>query len=103
MIRFCLCALVLAVCTTSAFAAGCASPSEVAASRTRWAAARRQVLKAADHDAACRSFAGMFYESVKMRQAITNCTDGSNSSRDISELDSDVDALNDLLANECRG
>jgi hypothetical protein len=79
-------------------ASQCASPTAIAASRTHWAAIRSRFGKATDHEAACRAYAASFYESVTTRQAAAGCLDDV----DISALDSEVNAFNDLLA-KCGG
>ena len=85
--------------TVPAAASQCASPTAIAAIRTHWAAVRSQLSKATDHEAACRAYAASFYESVTTRQAVASCTGGA----DISALDSEINAFNELLATRCGG
>lgn len=85
--------------TIPAAASQCAPPSAIAVTRTHWAAVRSQFRNATDHEAACRAYAASFYESVTTRQAATGCTDKA----DITALDSEVNAFNDLLAAKCGG
>lgn len=97
-------AILLTSATLNAFAvpvaaSQCASPAEIAASRTHWAAVRSQFSKAPDHEAACRAYAASFYESVTARQAATGCV----GYPDITTLDSEINAFNDLLATKCGG
>jgi hypothetical protein len=87
--------------TMPAFASQCPSASETAASRTRWAAVRKRLVTATDHDMACRVFAASFYESVLARQAAVACAHAADLDFDISVLDSEIDAFNDLLAAKC--
>ena len=87
--------------TTPAFASQCPSASETAASRTRWAAVRKQLVTATDHDMACRVFAASFYESVLARQAAVACAHATDLDPDVSALDSEINAFNDLLAAQC--
>ena len=82
-----------------AAASQCASPPAIAAIRTHWAAVRSQLSKATDHEAACRVYAASFYESVTTRQAAAGCT----GSADITALDSEINAFNELLATRCGG
>jgi hypothetical protein len=85
--------------TVPAAASQCASPPAIAAIRTHWAAVRSQLSKATDNEAVCRAYAASFYESVTTRQAAVGCTSGA----DISSLDSEINAFNDLLATKCGG
>jgi hypothetical protein len=87
--------------TMPALASQCASPSEIAASRTRWAGVRNQLVNTADHEMACRVFAASFYESVVTRYATVACARGAERDPDISALDSEINAFNDLLAAKC--
>jgi hypothetical protein len=85
--------------TIPAAASQCASPTAIASIRTHWAAVRSQLNKATDHEAACRVYAASFYESVTTRQAAAGCTGGA----DITALDSEINAFNELLATRCGG
>ena len=85
--------------TVPAAAAQCASPTAIATVRTHWAAVRSQLDKATDHEAACRAYAASFYQSVTTRQAAAGCTGDA----DITALDADINAFNDLLATKCGG
>ena len=80
-------------------AAQCESPAAIAAARTHWAAVRSRFSDAADHEAACRAYAASFYESVTTRHAAAGCT----GYPDITALDSEINAFNDLLATKCGG
>ena len=91
--------LTLDTATTSA--SQCASPSEIAASRTRWAALRNQFGNATDHEMACRAFAASFYESVLARQAAVTCANDADRDPNISALNSEINTFNDLLAARC--
>jgi hypothetical protein len=84
-----------------ALASQCASPSEIAASRTRWAGVRNQFVNTTDHEMVCRVFAASFYESVVTRHATVACARGAERDSDISALDSEINAFNDLLAAKC--
>jgi hypothetical protein len=83
--------------TIQAAASPCVSPSDIAATRTHWAAIRSRFNKATDYDAACRAYAASFYELVTTRQAAAGC-DG-----DVGALDSEINAFNDLIATRCGG
>ncbi|MBT1514053.1 MULTISPECIES: hypothetical protein [unclassified Bradyrhizobium] len=85
--------------TVPAAASQCVSPPAIAAIRAHWAAVRSQLSKATDPEAACRAYAASFYESVTTRQAAAGCTGDA----DITALDSEINAFNDLLATRCGG
>jgi hypothetical protein len=85
--------------TVPAAASQCASPTTIAAIRTHWAAVRSQLSKAADREAACRAYAASFYDSVTTRQTAAGCTGNA----DITALDSEINAFNELLATTCGG
>ena len=85
--------------TVPAVASPCTSPTATAATRTHWAAVRRQFSQAADREAACRAYAASFYDSVTTRKAATGCTGDA----DITALDSEINAFNELLAARCGG
>jgi hypothetical protein len=85
--------------TVPAAASQCALPTAIAATRTHWAAVRSQFSKATDREAACRAYSASFYDSVTTRQAVAGCTSGA----DITALDSEINAFNELLATKCGG
>jgi hypothetical protein len=103
MIAFAISIACLAVgaLTMPALASQCASPSEIAASRTRWAGVRKQFVNTTDHEMACRVFAASFYESVMTRYAAVACARDAERDPDISALNSEINAFNDLLAAKC--
>jgi hypothetical protein len=72
-----------------------------AASRTRWAGVRKQFVNTTEHAMACRVFAASFYESVLTRHAAVACARDAGRDPDISALDSEINAFNDLLAAKC--
>jgi hypothetical protein len=82
-----------------AAAAPCTSPAAIAATRTHWAAVRRQFSKTTDREAACRAYAASFYDSVTTRQTAAGCTGDA----DITALDSEINTFNELLATTCGG
>lgn len=83
--------------------AQCMASHEIATTRMRWAAVRSRFDGAANHEAACRAYAAAFYESVTTRQAAGGCIRGEDHDRDITELDSEINAFNDLLSSQCGG
>jgi hypothetical protein len=78
-----------------AMAAECTSNKDIEASRSRWATLRKQSVASTYSEKDCRGYAASFYETVKVRQATTRCLDGE---RNLALLDSEINALNDLLA-----
>jgi hypothetical protein len=85
--------------TIPAAASQCASPTAIASTRTHWAAIRSRFDDKRDHEAACRAYAASFYESVTTRQAAAGCV----GYPDVTALDSEINAFNDLLATKCGG
>jgi hypothetical protein len=81
-------------------AAECTSIKDIDASRSRWELLRSQPAKTDEKEKICRAYATSFYESVTLRQAAANCTDGA---RNLAVLDSEINAFNDLLATKCGG
>jgi hypothetical protein len=87
--------------TIPAVASECKLASEIAASRAHWASVRSQA--GVDHQATCHAYAASFYESVMLRQAAVACVRDANREQNVTMLDSEIDAFNDLLAARCRG
>jgi hypothetical protein len=85
--------------TIQAAASPCVSASDLAATRTHWAAIRSRFSKTTDYDAACRAYAASFYELVTTRQAAAGC----NGDGDVGALDSEINTFNDLIATRCGG
>ena len=102
MIRFAIffIALAINVSTSPALASQCASSKEIGASLARWRPYAGN-LKATDHQMACRVFAASFYESVVTRQAAAICVHDADRNPDISAINSEIDAFNNLLAAKC--
>ena len=78
----------------------CADISDLATARARWAQAR-QALGSAQSDNSCRTSSILFWEAVTTRHIAAICEEGAARQRDLSALDSDVDALNDTIAAQC--
>jgi hypothetical protein len=81
----------------------CGHASELATARTRWQAARRNVVDPAFRDKTCQTYGIQFYEAVTARQAVSACPGGGDHQRDLALLDSEIDAFNKLIATECGG
>jgi hypothetical protein len=86
--------------TIPVVAAECTSNKDIEASRRRLATLRSQPTNPADSEKTCRAYAASFYESVTLRQAVAGCVDRE---RNLAVLDSEINALNDLLAKKCGG
>src|SRR5215510_8398219 len=87
----------------SADTAYCGHTSQLASARLRWQAARRIPIDPALPDKTCRAFGMHFYEAVTARQATSACQDGIDRQRDLSLLDSEIEAFNNLIAAQCGG
>jgi hypothetical protein len=86
--------------TIPSAASECMSTGDIDASRMHLATLLRQPAWVADNENACRTYAALFYEIVKLRQATARCVDGEQK---LTALDSEINAFNDLLATKCGG
>jgi hypothetical protein len=84
--------------TIPAVAAECTSNKDIDASCARRTTVQSQPADVADAEKTCRAYAASFYESVTLRQAAAGCVDRE---RILAVLDSEINALNDLLAKKC--
>jgi len=82
-------------------AAGCASVTEIAASRMESMASLARPANPADIEKTCRAYTESFYRIVLTRQAAVDC--GVGRERDLAILDQQINAFNDLLATKCGG
>ena len=82
--------------TIPALGSACTSIKGIDASR--WATLRSELANATGKEKICRAYAASFYESVTLRQAAAKCFNGK---RNVAVLDSEINALNDLLAAKC--
>ena len=89
--------------TIPAVAAECTSARDIVASHARWTTVRSHPAASVDKDTACRAYAILFYQSVTMRQAAATCARDAGQTQALAALDSEIDALNDLLATKCGG
>jgi hypothetical protein len=81
----------------------CSQLSDLPAARIRWAAVRKSRLDP-DHGAEnCRSYSSNFYEAVVARQAASFCRESIDRQRTLELIDSEINALNDLIAARCSG
>jgi hypothetical protein len=80
----------------------CARISDLAAARVRWAATRQSHIDAADAKKICRDYAISFYEAVTVRRTASICESSADRRRlDLAQLDSEIDAFNNLIAEHC--
>jgi hypothetical protein len=85
----------------AADASSCGQASELTAARTRWAAVRQS--RPDDSDKSCRAYGNNFYEAVVTRQTASWCEDSANRQRNLEVLDAEIDAFNNLIAEQCIG
>jgi hypothetical protein len=80
----------------------CARISDLAAARVRWAAARQSQIDAAHPEKICHDYVINFYEAVTVRQTASICESSTDRRRlDLVLLDSEIDAFNNLIAEQC--
>jgi hypothetical protein len=80
-------------------ASPCSTEPDIAAARLRWSKARRDV--ATNRDQLCRTYGSQFYEAATARYGTSACKSGAERTRDLAILDSEIEALNDLIATQC--
>ena len=100
--------LAVALLTTAATASAtdasvCGQLQDLDAAYLRWEAARRSRVDPANHEMSCRSYNANFVEAVMVRQAASVCRSGIELQRTLELLDSEINALNDLIATHCSG
>jgi hypothetical protein len=91
--------LVINAWTISAVASECASIADIAASHIPRNAARDHSIDPVDIEKTCRAYAASFYQMVVTRRVAAIC--GVSRQRDLAMLDSEINAVNDLLAAKC--
>jgi hypothetical protein len=89
--------------TAAADTSACSQISNLSAARFRWAAVRKSRVDPANNEESCRSYSTNFFEAVNARQAATYCGDVTDRQRTLELLDTEIDALNDLIAARCGG
>jgi hypothetical protein len=95
--------LIAPTITAGAGTSGCSQLSDLSAARLRWAAVRQSHVDPGHSDDSCRSYRSNFYEAVTTRQAASFCRDGTDRSRTLDLLDTEIEAFNDLIATQCSG
>jgi hypothetical protein len=86
--------------TAGAGMSGCSQLSDLSTARLRWAAVRKSRVDPDHSEESCRSYRSNF-EAVTTRQAASICRDGSDRSRTLELLDTEIEAFNDLIATQC--
>ena len=87
--------------TAGAGTSGCSQLSDLSAARLRWAAVRQSRVDPGHSDDSCRSYRSNFYEAVTTRQAASICRDGTDRRQTLEQLDTEIEAFNDLIATQC--
>jgi hypothetical protein len=87
--------------TAGAGMSGCSQLSDLSTARLRWAAVRKSRVDPDHSEESCRSYRSNFFEAVTTRQAASICRDGSDRSRTLELLDTEIEAFNDLIATQC--
>jgi hypothetical protein len=87
--------------TSPAVASECASTSDLA-SHVRWNAVRDHLKDPSDIEKTCRAYAASFSQIVVTRHAATICGVVGRQ-RDLALIDSEINAVNDLMAAKCGG
>lgn len=82
---------------------GCSQLPDLSAVRLRWAAVRKSPVDPGHSEQSCRSYRSNFFEAVTTRQAASFCRDGTDRSRTLDLLDTEIEAFNDLIATQCSG
>jgi hypothetical protein len=91
--------LVVPFVVATSEASDCGAMPDLAAARLAWSKARN--ADRSNPDQTCRTYGIQFYQAVEARQAASTCKAGSDRQREIEILDSEIEALNDLIAARC--
>jgi hypothetical protein len=102
VITFALFALWLNAGMVSTVLAACTHTPDVSVAHSRWVHTR-QNAGAPHREDNCRASSGLFWEAVNIRQVVSICEEGVDRQRDLSILDADIDALNEMIAVHCNG
>jgi hypothetical protein len=83
--------------------AGCNQLSQLSSARLRWATVRKSRADPAHKEESCRSYGSNFFEAVMTRHEASFCGGMIDRQRVLELLDSEIEALNDLIATQCSG
>jgi hypothetical protein len=81
----------------------CGQTFDLTVARHRWAIARQRNVDPAHYDEACRAYGNQFFEAVIARQTASSCEDGDKRQRTLEILDAEIDAFNNIIAEQCSG
>jgi hypothetical protein len=82
---------------------GCNQLSHLSSARLRWAAVRKSRADPVHMEESCLSYRSNYYEAVMTRHEASFCAGVIDRQRVLELLDSEIEALNDLIATQCSG
>ena len=82
-----------------AVASSCSPVSDLAAARLRWSQERS--AKTRNPEQTCRTYRKQLYEAAAARQAASTCKAGDQRENEMTLLDSEIEAVNNLIAVKC--
>ena len=82
---------------------GCNQLSHLSSARLRWAAVRKSRADPVHKEESCRSYRSNYFEAVMTRHEASFCGGVIDRQRVLELLDSEIEALNDLIATQCSG
>jgi hypothetical protein len=80
-------------------ASSCSAVPDLGATRLRWSQGRSAETR--NLDQACRTYRMQLYEAVAARQTTSTCKVGAEREKEMTLLDSEIEAFNDLIAAKC--
>ena len=82
---------------------GCSQLSNLSSARLRWAAVRKSRADPVHKEESCLSCRANYFEAVMTRHEASFCAGVIDRQRVLELLDSEIEALNDLIATRCNG
>jgi hypothetical protein len=82
---------------------GCNRLSHLSSARLHWAAVRKSRADPVHEEESCRSYRSNYFEAVMTRREASVCGGVIDRQRVLELLDSEIEALNDLIATQCSG
>ena len=82
---------------------GCNQLSHLSSARLRWAAVRKSRADPVHKEESCLSYRSNYFEAVMTRHEASFCGGVIDRQRVLELLDSEIEALNDLIATQCSG
>jgi hypothetical protein len=82
---------------------GCNQLSHLSSARLRWAAVRKSRADPVHKEESCLSYRSNYFEAVMTRHEASVCGGVIDRQRVLELLDSEIEALNDLIATQCSG